>query len=162
MPGANAMWNTNGQALPGDVAARDVQAATSSANRIAHARTKAWRFAGGGEGGRDAEVAKAKALNGAPSRKLALSGLPAMCPDRDCRGTSLRSAIAKGRAKVCEDLQRSAGRSRPQRKAPQSLAAQTTGFGLVGQTLAPAMDCVWRGVMLRIVRLAMDSITFSR
>ena len=28
----------------------DVQAATSPANRIAHARTKSWRFAGGGSG----------------------------------------------------------------------------------------------------------------
>ena len=51
MPGANAMWNTAGQVLLGDVAARDVQAATSPANRIAPARTKSWRFAGGGLGG---------------------------------------------------------------------------------------------------------------
>ena len=50
MPGANAMWNTAGQVLLGDVAARDVQAATSPANRIAPARTKSWRFAGGGLG----------------------------------------------------------------------------------------------------------------
>ena len=50
MPGANAMWNTGGQVLLGDVAARDVQAATSPANRIAPARTKSWRFAGGGLG----------------------------------------------------------------------------------------------------------------
>jgi len=33
-----------------DVAARDVQAATSPANRMALARTKSWRFAGGGSG----------------------------------------------------------------------------------------------------------------
>jgi hypothetical protein len=50
MPGANAMWNTAGRVLLGDVAARDVQAATSPANRIAPARTKSWRFAGGGLG----------------------------------------------------------------------------------------------------------------
>jgi hypothetical protein len=50
MPGANAMWNTNGQVLVCDVAARDVQAATSPANQIAHARTKSWRFAGDGSG----------------------------------------------------------------------------------------------------------------
>ena len=34
-----------------DVAARDVQAATSPAFQLAHARTKSWRFAGGGLGG---------------------------------------------------------------------------------------------------------------
>jgi len=46
------MWHTNGQMLASDVVARDVQAATSPANRIAHARTKSWRFAGDGSGAR--------------------------------------------------------------------------------------------------------------
>jgi len=50
MPGASAMWNRNGQVLTSDVAARDVQAATSPAYWIANARTKSWRFAGGGSG----------------------------------------------------------------------------------------------------------------
>jgi len=36
--------------LLGDVAVRDVQAATSPANRIAPAKTKSWRFAGDGSG----------------------------------------------------------------------------------------------------------------
>jgi hypothetical protein len=87
MPGANATWNTNGQVLVSDVAARDVQAATSPANRIARARTKSWRFAGGGEGRRDAEAAKAKSLNGLTSKKPALSKLAAMWP----RETTARS-----------------------------------------------------------------------
>ena len=51
IPSTNAKWHTNGQMLVSDVAARDVQAATSPANRIAPARTKSWRFAGGGLGG---------------------------------------------------------------------------------------------------------------
>jgi hypothetical protein len=51
IPGANTMWGTNGRFLVSDVAARDVQAATSPANQIAHARTKSWSFAGGGLGG---------------------------------------------------------------------------------------------------------------
>jgi hypothetical protein len=59
------MWHTNGQMLVSDVAARDVQAATSRANQVAHAATKSWRFAGGGSGARGkADAAKAKSLEG--------------------------------------------------------------------------------------------------
>jgi hypothetical protein len=57
--------NGAGDADPSDVAACDVQAATSAANRIVHAGTKSWRFAGGGSGqGGKADAAKAKSLNG--------------------------------------------------------------------------------------------------
>jgi len=49
----------------------------------------------------------------------------------------------------------------PQRKIPESLAALTTGFG-DDQTRAPPVDWLWRGVMLRIVRLAIETIIFSR
>jgi len=45
-------------------------------------------------------------------------------------------------------------------KNTKSLAAQTTCFG-AGQTFTAGADCPWRGVMLRIVRLAMETITLS-
>ena len=51
IPRANAVWNIAGMVMLGDVAARDVQAATSPAFRIAPAKTKSWRFAGGVLGG---------------------------------------------------------------------------------------------------------------
>ena len=50
MPSASGMWNTKVEVLTSDVAARDVQAATSPAYWIANARTKSWRFAGDGPG----------------------------------------------------------------------------------------------------------------
>jgi hypothetical protein len=50
MPDANAMWNTNDQVLASDVAALNVQAATSPANCLAYAGTKSWRFVGDGSG----------------------------------------------------------------------------------------------------------------
>ncbi len=55
----------NGQVLASDVAARDVQAATSPASWIAKARRKSWRFAGGGSGQKGKAVAaKANSLTG--------------------------------------------------------------------------------------------------
>jgi hypothetical protein len=63
------MWNANGQVLEGDVVARDVQAATSPAFRIARAGRKSWRFAGDGSGASGkAGAAKAKSFDGSPSR----------------------------------------------------------------------------------------------
>ena len=76
---ANAVWNINGQVLVSDVAARDVQAATSPASRIARAGRKSWRFAGDGSGARGkAGVAKAKSFDGFPRRKPAVSKFPPM------------------------------------------------------------------------------------
>jgi len=77
--------------------------------------------------------------------------------------TSSWSVIAKGKAKVSGFCSGEPQRSGPQRKLPESLAAQTTGFG-AGQTLTPGAGCPcpWRGAMLRIVRLAMETIIFSR
>jgi hypothetical protein len=76
---ANAVWNINRQVLVSDVAARDVQAATSPASRIARAGRKSWRFAGDGSGARGkAGVAKAKSFDGFPRRKPAVSKFPPM------------------------------------------------------------------------------------
>ena len=70
IPRANAVWRTNGHVLVSDVAARDVQAATSPASQIARAGRKSWRFAGDGSGARGkAGVAKAKSFEGFPRRK---------------------------------------------------------------------------------------------
>ena len=44
------VWRKRFNISGSDVAARDVQAATSPANQIAHARTKSRSFAGGGTG----------------------------------------------------------------------------------------------------------------
>jgi len=68
MPGANAIWNTNGQVLVSDVAARDVQAATSLACRVAPAKQSLGALRATGEGSGDAEAAKSESLNGAANR----------------------------------------------------------------------------------------------
>jgi hypothetical protein len=53
-----------GAILRSDVAARDVQAATSAANQIAHAKTKSRSFAGGGTGQRGSRSGKVRVFGG--------------------------------------------------------------------------------------------------
>jgi hypothetical protein len=103
-PGTNMMCNGTGHVLLRDVAARDVQAATSPASRIARAGRKSWRFAGDGSGARGkAGAAKAKSFDGFPCRKPAVSNSP---PDVTARnhGSQRRHrcgiGVAKGKAKV--------------------------------------------------------------
>ncbi len=82
-----------GVVLASDVAARDVQAATPPANRIAPPEQSlgALRATAPGQGGQ-AGVAKAKSLNGLPNGKPALSKFPAMWP----RETTARSGDIGG------------------------------------------------------------------
>ena len=73
----------------------------------------------------------------------------------------MRSVIAKGRAKdsgFCSEAPHGAVRS----EKAQSLWLPKRLVLLCGQTFAAGADCPWRGVMLRIVRLAMETIIFSR
>lgn len=84
-----------------------------------------------------------------------------MCPDSGLSGDIVAQWNRQRRSQSLWVLQWSAARSVPQRKIPESLAAQTTGFG-DDQTRAPPVDWLWRGVMLRMVRLAMETIIFSR
>jgi hypothetical protein len=141
---ANAICATDGHVLVSDVAARDVQAATSPANRIAHAGTKSWRFTGGGSGARGkADAAKAKSLDGLLSRKTALSKLPAMWP-RETKARSGDIVAEYNRQRQNQSLwvlTRGTARSGSKRKTSESLAAQPTGFGC-GQTRAAGADCV--------------------
>jgi hypothetical protein len=77
---ADAKQKPDGPVLASDVAARDVQAATSPASRIARAERKSWRFAGGGsraEGKR--RRGKGKVFRWlSVSRKPAVSNFPPM------------------------------------------------------------------------------------
>jgi hypothetical protein len=73
-PGAYAIWDRNNQVLVSDVAARDVQAATSTANPIARAGQSlgALRAAARGNGGRP-QAAKSESLNGSEYQRARMN-----------------------------------------------------------------------------------------
>jgi hypothetical protein len=133
IPSANATWHTNGQVLMSDVAARDVQAATSPASRIARGGRKSWRFAGDGSG----VAGRSRRGKGQVFRRPFRIGSRRSASFHRCDRekprlaavTSLRHGVAKGKAKVSGFCSGEPQRSGPQRKIPESLAAQTTGFG---------------------------------
>jgi len=96
---ANAMLNTRAQMLVSDVAARDVQAATSLANRIAHAGRKSWRFSCGGSGARgEAGAAKAMSFDDFPHRKPAVGKFQGDVPRQRAVGGH-RCAVESPKAK---------------------------------------------------------------
>ncbi len=140
--GANAGETHTVGCQVSDVTPTGYVGATSPAYQVVHARTKSWRFAGGGSGAEGkAGAAKAKSLDGLPSRKPAFSKFSSdVTPTSDVGVTSARCGFAKGKAKVsgvCTRL-RGGGRASATRgrceKIPESLAARAAmRFRLISQ-----------------------------
>jgi len=145
IPRANAVWNIAGMVTLGDVAACDVQAATSPANRIAHFRTKSWRFAGGVLGGGGENTTRQR-----PSFWMAFrvgnwrSANFRRCGREKPRLAAATSLAASGRhrpSQCLRVLQRSTAVCAVA-KNTKSLAARAGGCGAGGQPI-PSANAMW-------------------
>ena len=132
IPRADAVWNINGQVLVSDVAARDVQAATSPRVSNSPCRKKVLALCGRRLRGRGEKTARQR-----PCLSMAFrvghrrSAIFLRC-DREkprlAAVTSLRGGVAKGIANVSGFCSGEPQRSGRERKNPESLAAETIIF----------------------------------